>query len=141
MKEKKTVFFGVFVIFLFVLGIFLEEKKLLPWKNYDYIFLDDYAELDVLIQKKYEDHGFLLLNDSIMVWGGNELLHSSSSNKKKELKKKMDNVYGDSSNEPVFLFLLPPYRIKKHASNLHAFKVIQDNDTLIFELRNDLKKE
>lgn len=134
-------FFGIFVVFLFVLGVFLEEKKLIPWKNYDYIFLDDYVELDVLIKKKSEDHGFLLLNDSIMVWGGNELLYSSSSEKKRQLKNKMDYVYGSSSNEPVFLFLLPPYRIKKQISNNHVFTVIQNYDTLIFELRNDFRNE
>lgn len=134
-------FFGIFVVFLFVLGVFLEEKKLIPWKNYDYIFLDDYVELDVLIKKKSEDHGFLLLNDSIMVWGGNELLYSSSTEKKQQLKNQMDNVYGSTSNEPVFLFLHPPYRVQKHISNFNVFTVIQNNDTLTFELRNDFKKD
>ncbi len=141
MKVKTTLWYGVLTVSLFVMGIILEENDLIPWKNYDYQFLDDVAALDVYIHEESEDHGFVLLNDSIMVYGGNALLQSSNPHSWEKLKSKMDYVYGVSNNAPTFLFLTPPYRIIKRAGSPNTFTVIQYKDTLQFELRNDSGEE
>ncbi len=72
---------------------------MIPWKNYDYSFLADYSDLDVVIESSYQDHGFLLLNDSIMVWGGHELIASTDASLTESLRKRMINLYGETSEE------------------------------------------
>jgi len=133
--KKLLIFLGLMTLVLFVTGIFLERNEMIPWKSYDYKFLADYGDLDVLVETSYKDHGFLLMNDSIMVWGGHELIRSTDEALTKSLRKRMINLYGeDSTKWEIMLEVVPlPFRIVKPA-NERIFYVIDGSDSLTFEL-------
>lgn len=133
--KKLLLFFGLLILGLFVTGIILEQNEMIPWKNYDYTFLADYDDLDVLIESSYKDHGFLLLNDSIMVWGGHELIRSTDESLSESLRKRMMNLYGEASKEWEIMFEVVPLPcriIKPDGESL--FYVVDSGDTLTFEL-------
>lgn len=126
--------FAFLTVGLFALGIYLEKNSLIPWKNYDYKFLEDYSYVNATVVSSSKDHGFVLLNDSNMVWGGNQLIRSSSSNKSNQLKNKMLKMFGDDSSSWTVMFELvsEPYKIIKYPHDT-VFFVIQDSDSLIFD--------
>lgn len=133
--KKLLLLFGLLTLGLFMTGIILERNEMIPWKNYDYTFLADYRDLDVVIESSYKDHGFLLLNDSIMVWAGHELIYSTDKSLSESLRKRMINLYGEASKEWEITFeVVPlPYRIIKPGGE-SVFYVVYSNDTLTFEL-------
>ncbi|MFT4772266.1 MAG: hypothetical protein ACI9CP_001500 [Cryomorphaceae bacterium] len=137
LSRKQTLFFGTFTIILFATGIFMENNELISWKNYDYQFIQDYQVLNSEITSSCEDHGFLLLNDSIMVWGGFELISSTNRSVEIELRDRMTNLYGDQSAHWKIEFLVVPipYRLVKTSSGVD-FLVIKDRDTSMFRINS-----
>ena len=135
--KKLQLFFGLLTLGLFVTGIILERNEMIPWKNYSYKFLADCDELDVVIESSYKDHGFLLLNDSIMVWGGHKLIRSTNESLSESLRKRMMNLYGEASKhwEIKFEVVPLPYRLVKFGNDT-VFHVIEAQDTLTFTLNN-----
>ena len=135
LSKRLLLFAALLTSGLFVTGIILEGNEMIPWKNYDYSFLADYSDLDVVIESSYQDHGFLLLNDSIMVWGGHELIASTDASLTESLRKRMINLYGETSEEWEIMFeLVPlPCRIVKPA-NESVFYVVDGIDSLTFDL-------
>ncbi len=132
--SKKGLFFGIIVLLLFLIGVILDHHKMFPLKDNNYKLLQDYSSFKVKVLKSASDHGFVLLNDTIMVWGGHHLVYSSDKIKQVEIKRRMDSLYGESEESPTFYFLTPPYKLLWDERDSMFFKVLQDSDTLVFAI-------
>lgn len=130
MTNKFILPMAFLTVALFALGIFLEVNNLIPRKNHNYKFVKEYSSVNSIVEKSSKDHGFILLNDSIMVWGGNKPISSSSKNKLSHLENRMSKIFGDDSRSwgIVFESVSPPYRIIKYPND-SVFQVVQDSDT------------
>lgn len=101
--------------------------------NYDYKDVNECDSLDLTIEKIYQDHGYLYLNDTIGIFGGVELIKSSNSKLSKKIKTSFNEDWGNgikTSLVPELHFIRPPYRLVFNKTD--TIKIIMNNDTLYF---------
>ena len=122
--KSKEFFLLIFVMILFACFIIYKMET----KFNKHIFIDKKVAIKVNVVDTWNDKSNVILNDSLVILGGNKLID------------KRPNWYNSQRWKPGLKEIHPPYTLVKE-KNADIFTVYKRGDTLVFKLWDPNKKD